>query len=660
MRQSQRRLFGYFDKEVNDLRHILSRREGERVDALLLTGDKERRIYTDAELLEDGVKVDGIGHVTFTPKEVEGYKRVRQAYDDLYVLVNKMLTDELKFGGYQMYFAKIMGRGGVSRGDTRIFVKTNEIEHTRPAINKAIDLRVGSKTNGAPVDLDSILGLGIDLNNKRVGFAKLRRPMSSGGKTRYTYALVDVDDTGGLIKAKGALEPDFAIDYRKGYVPKIAQANIRWIVEKPFKAVQNGIITDDTMIVRGFETESEARIFLAREQSKGKQMKAYATEVTDRWRGEPANREKVEFLDNALFHGAFVGDRRINAKFKVGLDGAEAERVSSFDALQRYADYVASYAPMHEFKQKLIKQFIDAAKSPDGSTMLQIKGRWDSEIVGSGEQATKLMAIQKWMRDVFSVPTTEEHIFSKFNDRMLGFLEKAIYSKTKGDVRTGFGGLRGLHHWMSTSHAAREPVSYLKSWTFDMMLGAFSWTQFFVQSAGMFIPASLHPLKAAAAMPKFLFYRTAQMFDNYADMAKAAKVVGINSKEASTFLHAWHRSGIPDSILENADFGHYAGVHGAYYSKSMLNTVREKSRVFYNQGEINNRLFSFTVAFDDLAKKNKWNLLKPLSERQIQEVTKEALRLGTNMTAGNKAKWQDGIFGLPTQFWHTMRTLSTV
>jgi hypothetical protein len=191
----------------------------------------------------------------------------------------------------------------------------------------------------------------------------------------------------------------------------------------------------------------------------------------------------------------------------------------------------------------------------------------------------------------------------------------------------------------------------MKSVTFDLMLGMFNPAQFFVQSAGMAIPATLRPLEAATALPEFMYLRGAMHFGDYTKAGEAAKSVGLNSAKMKTMLHALDKSGIPQSILENADFGHYAGTHGAYYSPSMFNTMRDKSRMFYNHGELNNRLFSFVIAFNKKAKDNKWDLTKKLNSQQIQEVVQEALRIGTNMTAGNKAKWQDGVLGMPTQFW---------
>jgi hypothetical protein len=652
MRQQQRRLFGYFDKDIRKLRKQLRRtgkEAGPEVDALLLTGDRLQKFYTTEEL-KAGVSVDGIGLVTFKDSQIDAYTRVRKGYDDLYILANRMQADELTFGGYEAFAAKYTDGASASK-DIQVFAKTNAIEYVKPRIKAAMDLRASSATKGNPLSLDSVSDLGDGLNKHKYGFVKMRTPLEQGDGAKYTYALVDVDDFGDFSKVRGANKIDQVLDYRTGYVPKMAYENIRWIVEAPKLTKIDGVEISDTRILRGFETESEAKIYVDQLKSKDPDSKAYHQEVNTKWRSNSANKEKSEFLDNRLFRGAFVGHRFDNAKFRVGLDGHEATRVSSFDALQRYADYVAAYAPMHEFKQAMISQFLSTAKNNDGSSMLAIRGRWDSQLSGSGDAYLKVKAVQDWMKTVFAVPTTEEQYFTKITDRLLKTLERAIYDVPKGVQRPRTDALKGLHHWIGTSKSASDPVSYMKGITFDLMLGAFNPAQYFVQSAGVFIPATLKPLQSITAIPEFMFIRTAMHSKDYKAVAAASKSMGYNPKKMYAMLHAWHRSGIPDSILENADFGHYAGTQGAYYSPSMMNRVRDKSRMFYNAGELNNRLFSFTVAFNEQAKKNKWDLTKTLNDAQINEVVKEGLRIGTNMTAGNKAKWQDGILGLPTQFW---------
>lgn len=649
LRQQQRRVFGYFDKEVTKIRRNLSGLEQEDLHKLLLTGDRKQVIFTEEEL-RAGVQVDGIGLISYGEESIKSYKRLRQAFDDLYVLVNKMQVDELKFGGYEMFFGKLTDSKGVTT-PVRVFGKTNKIAFTPPKngyeknISAALDFRVGSATKGEPVALNSIGDLKARLDSRQSGFIELRHPFRTSDGKQYSYAIVDVDQLG---TARGANQIDTVLDYRRGYVPKLAQENVKWIVERPMNRFVDGHKVADSKIVRGFETESEADIFLAQLKASGKKGTYRKQELTKDWRNDVRNREKSEFIDNSMFRGAFVGHREENGKFRVGLDGREAARMSSFDSLQRYADYVAAYVPMHLWKQAMIKRFLDSTKLDKS---LKILGRWDAPLNGTGNDYVNLKAMQDYMKSVFAVPTTEELMFSKLTDGALRMLERAIYNVKKGKQRPFTEPLRALHHKIATSPGSRDPISGLKSISFDLMLGAFNPAQFFVQSAGMAIPMTLDPINAMKAIPEFSFMRGAVHMEDYLEAAKASKKLGMNPTKMKTMLHAWHRSGIMDSILENADFGHYAGTHGAYYSPSMLDSLRQRSRMFYNAGEMNNRLYSFIIAFNKKAKDGAWDLTKPLNSDQLNEVIKEALRINTNMTAANKAKWQDGWLGMPTQFW---------
>jgi hypothetical protein len=60
---------------------------------------------------------------------------------------------------------------------------------------------------------------------------------------------------------------------------------------------------------------------------------------------------------------------------------------------------------------------------------------------------------------------------------------------------------------------------------------------------------------------------------------------------------------------------------------------------------------AFIMAFERKAAEKKWDLTKPLNDVQVNEIVQESFRLGMNLGAGNKAKWQEGVMGLVTQFW---------
>jgi hypothetical protein len=255
------------------------------------------------------------------------------------------------------------------------------------------------------------------------------------------------------------------------------------------------------------------------------------------------------------------------------------------------------------------------------------------------------------MKSTFAVPKTEESSMIGFANQIGMALDKFIWDRAAGTQRGLLGKMLQVPQRALLGRKwATNPVTMVKSATFDLMLGVFNPVQFFIQSSGMFIPFHLHPLTGTKIIPQFMTLRTLAGADA-STVGGVARSMGMNGEEFQTLWHAWHRSGVPDSILENADFGHYLGTQGAYYSPDMLRAIRDRSRIFYNQGELNNRMYGFVMAFNRTAEKNGWDLTKRLTDVQIQEVNQEALRLGINFGAGNRARWQEGILSIPTQFW---------
>jgi hypothetical protein len=654
LRQQQRRIFGYFDREVKGVKKKLSGDEQLRVDKVLLSGDRLQKRFSDIEL-RDGVNVDGIGHIRLNEKEIGAYNRMRDLYDSGWIELNKMRADELTFAGYKMAYAKWIDADGKVIKDIKILPKTSDVKFTVPVnraqnkIGSVIDMRRGSPTKGMPVaintihDLDSLLGKG------KLGFTELAEMIHMGDGSTYKYALFDTDRLGTLTDIRGVHNIDNALDYRKGYIPKLVEEQVRFVVLRPAEVISDGVKIGDSRMLRGFATESEAEIYLAQLRAKDPTDVAYKQELDAGWMSR--NPDKMQIIDNRLFRGAFTGHRFEDGSFRIGLDGHEAERVSSYQSMQRYADFVAAYAPMHQFKQAMIKRFIKDVE--DSGSSLAIPYKWDSEVSGSTKEAQRLRALQDQMKATFGVPTSDEARFNRFQNAIATAFERMVWTKDGKRFKSKAASWlpEKLHNWTLTSRAFRDPTAALRGGTFNLMLGSFNPAQLVVQTGGMLIPATTHPLLAMRSIPQFLYSRVAMHFTDLNAAGEAAKAVGLNGAKMKTMLHAWHRSGIPDSVLEQADFGHYAGTHGAYYSPSMINSIAESGRIFFNHGELNNRLFSFIMAFERKAGEHAWDLSKPLKDNQINEVVQEAFRIGMNLGAGNKAKWQDGITGLITQFW---------
>lgn len=676
LRQQQRRIFGLFDKPLRRIKLRLSllgrlmsldSTSRSNVEALLMHGDDVQKRFKDSELL-DGITVPGLGYHKFTPREVESYNEMRDLYDDLWRIANKMQVDELNFGGYSQFYVRTLDTSDPTKFVMqRVYAKARNEDfiHSVPAtretpIKAAVDL-----DSGLPVKLDSVPNLQKNLESGKVAFVRLKDDVSIDGES-YGYGLVNLRRTGNYDEAVNAFPVGpIALDYRKGYVSKLAGERVSHLAIVPNNLKKDGLdLSGEYKVLRGFKSGREAEIWVRKFIAENPDKPAPQVETLIAMRHSPDKRltELADTVDNQLFRGAFVGHREESSRFLIGTEGREVLRVDPFTSMQRYADFVATNYPMHEWKQAQIKRFLDmsrktdAAGNPSGGSWLDIPTRWDSKLDPAASNYRELKALQDNMRVMFSVPTSEEQLFNRLQRQIVTGFDRLLWDTAAGGTRFGPRAskvIEGMRETAAQSKALSEPGQALKGLTFDLMMSFLNLRQWFIQSSGMFIPTVLHPMEAARHFPSFLFLRTAQAIaTDVKGFSKLARAVGLNPKEAEMMLRAWHKSGIPQSILENADFGFYHGTHGAYYSRPMMHEIRNKMRFFYDSGELNNRGFSFTMAYWRKIKQNKWNPSKPLNDEQLAEVVQEALRLNTNMSPANAAKWQNvPIVNLKTQFW---------
>jgi hypothetical protein len=676
IRQQQRGLFGKLSGQVGTIQktmrtgpwwRVVRMDEGVPVDALINTGDRLGKVFSESEL-KSGVQVDGHGLITFNQRQIDAYHAMRDLYDDYWMLADNMQARQLRFDGNSRFHVRLYDSEGKPQGVVPAFGKAREqdLQYSIPTVGKNKIVQSIDAETGEVIDLSKMSTLESDLNSRKKAFVKLQKTIVQGNGDHFDHLLVDVQSIGELKTVKQARDITSVMDYHPGYSPRITHEPVNFIIERPRTLRKNGVEIQDTIIDRAFGSRMEAEIYrdtlIAKrvakvteaggDVSKLDHSDILLTAVNDGWRKNPANKEKADFLDGQLFSGAFVGNRHPHGRLKIGLDGHKAEQISSFEAARRYADFLGSYYPSAEYKSALIRKFLKSAKNEDGSTMLQISSDWTSPIISKSSPYFKeVEAVQNWMMSTFAVPRSEESAMMGFANQLGQAMDKYIWDRAAGSKRPILGTLlQAPQRALLGARWSGSPVTAIKSITFDMMLGMFNPVQYFIQSSGMFIPFHLHPLTGAKITPQFLALRTLSGA-GMETVGKLAKSMGLNGEEFQTLWHSWHRSGVPDSILENADFGHYLGTKGAYYSPSMMRSMRDKSRMFYNAGELNNRMYAYVMAFNRMADKHGWDLTKRLSDTQIKEVNQEALRLGINFGAGNRARWQQGIMSIPTQFW---------
>lgn len=646
-------------------RKLMGNNEVQRVDAVLMKGDELQTTFSDSHLAMHGVETS-LGMIRLNAREIQAYKDTRDLYNSLWRMLNDMRRKDLRFSGQSAFRVNHVSKDG-SITKINVFGRADEIGASAPLEKDLFknDVRarhVIDARTGDVVDTTMLIDLEKDLAAGRRAFVKLKDNFIQGDGKHYTYILVDVEKSNGIRRAKQAREiPEQVLDYRDGYVPKLISDPINFVVHEEGSLIRNGVEVRDTRVLRGFKNRAEAEAFVNQQQAKllDKVGGPVQNGPKENWTIESldetyrrSNPDKMEFINQNMFHGAF-GGARTDGTFKIGLDGRAATRQSAYESLRRYADFVARNAPMHEYKSAMIKRFLNSVKHPAGNQAeLDVPWDWTSKITMShaDPRYRGAAAMQDWMRATFAVPSTEERVFQKFTRDLAYTLDRAIYKDRLGTKRWGAKVPEYLQSKLLSSKWAKDPFQAAKGFTFDMMLGMFNPAQLFVQSAGMAVPLSLHPIESALATPKFLALRSLWQMSNMDDAARVAKAMGQSENEFKVLWSAFRRSGIPDSVIENADFGHYITTQSGYYSVDMWSKIKESGRIFYSAGELNNRSFAWTLAYERMMKEHGWSRLKHLTDQQLLTINEEALRLGMNMTQANRAAWQSGPLALPTQF----------
>lgn len=631
-----------------------------RVNAVLMRGDLNEKTFSETELI-NGVDTD-LGRIKLTENEREAYFGMRILYDELWHWLNATRRKDRIFEGQSTFIAQYVDKKGVSH-DVPLFAKarSEDIKFTIPDINGKKSATVIDAATGLPIELRKVPDLERKLGNRSKGFVTLSEPFHTSDGRVFRHMLVDVDVVGELKQARQAKPiPEVVLPYRKGYVPKLVADPIYHVVQATERSIVNGVQELDSRTIRGFVSNKEAHAFIKQADiaaaAKGvapEDLPSRKMVVQSLNRDFAAqNKDKLDFLTDQLFKGAFAGNRT-DGEFKIGLEGKEAARMSAFESIQRYNDYVARHVPMHSFKQGMIRRFLNSAIGNDGQSMLENPADWTSKLQynRAPEKYYAAKSMQDWMMATFAIPTTEESGFQVLTHTLANMLDGAIFKDEIGTKRVGASLAIRAQKKLLSSRWAADPWQAAKSLVFDMYLGMFNPVQLLVQSAGMAIPFSLHPVESAAALPKFMVLRTLFSMRTADEAATVAKAMGLNGAEFKTMFNAFRRSGVADSILQHSDFGHYVTNNRGYYSPGMWEQLKQNGRLFYNMGELNNRTFSWTVAYERLVKQGKIRRTGVLSDKEVMDITNEGLRLGMNMTQANRAKWQTGILALPTQFW---------
>lgn len=199
-------------------------------------------------------------------------------------------------------------------------------------------------------------------------------------------------------------------------------------------------------------------------------------------------------------------------------------------------------------------------------------------------------------------------------------------------------------------HRVSDPSQFFKNVAFHTKLGLFNPVQFFLQAQSVAhvvaIEGPVRGIRAAGAAAYTTILHRAGDPGIIKAAAKHAKTWGYKTTDHfEESYNALKRSGW-DRV------GRDIGVRGDFLEEQVVTgkfgQALEAGTVFFNKGEQFSRNTAWHSAYQ------RWreaNPTKAFDDVGIQEVLKRADLLTANMTAASKARWQEGVWSIPTQFF---------
>lgn len=576
------------------------------VDEVLLAGDQftdqlgnKGKVYT-VEELRGGV----VNGVRLNDAQIETYFNVRNLYDELHHIRNVATRRHLVAQGFQEVRL---------RGDTPAIGRVHSKEGAVGVVNTQGRVTVYDEVEDAAVTISGDMLDDVYTNQNKV-LAKLQQPVEKGEIGKFDLVLVDKNKVGDL--------PEQVLNYRPGYVPKTDKAS-RWFVKEMRDETVNGKLVRNASVstVRKFATKAEA----------------------DRWIKTQKNTNLVVLPDRGLEQqitgssqlgsgaGLYTGARAAE-DIPYGFDGLPAERLNTYESLVNNLQNLERLVTRDQWRMGMQQKWVNSAKAAG----FDIDVYEPALIPDTDPRGVGLRRMAEQI-DIWSgFPSRSELKWDGLVTSAMEWMTRKWPESANAVAKVGV--------------AARDtnPISFVRSTTFRLLLGMFSPVQLWVQAQGAALAFSLHPLRAARAVPIQMAMSAAQLLGKDSRLGKStlAKLAGLSTDEFTALETAWKRTGYKDSLYNIADYS--AASRGASVIGDQLGRMADKTAIFYRMGESVNRRLSFTIsALNMRAQKGSFKF----TDAELKRVMSDANHMMLDLSNANAAQFQRGLVSIPTQFF---------
>lgn len=497
---------------------------------------------------------------------------------------------------------------------------------------------------------------------------ELWQPVSIGGK-EYQHVAVNPS----IVKE---LPIDEVIPYRAGEFKRVYDAPyfIRITADKEIDGVMTKVkmahrtadnITDAKKYIAAFNEVADAYKNGTLTLEKAAKMQAYGWQPDDLMEAftsgrfgenftirEYPNRMDDDYLDTMKHTGGSTFTQKRGDQV-LDIYGKDTNTLSPVDSLAAEISNTSFMVPMTEWRDVAVHRWYNTVKDvlpPEAQNMPAEKAFYymvnnKHGYIGSDQRNLFAQRVQDYVLNEVSVVSKEEETWAA---NMRYFSEK-LEGATGGKLPITGAELRQAN-----------PVEFARAITFHGFLGGMNLVQAVMQGMNAVNAVVVSPLHGAVAVKNAIPLRMALMSDREDVWRHVAKAASLGVGDVDDFVEtvkAIRRSGILDGINSTSMYGAETGKFGLF--NNVTRTAGGISAMPFNRGEEFSRIVSFDIARREFKKANKdidWK-----SDAALNQIIKRQDDLTHNMTTANRAKWQQGLMSIPTQFMaYTMKfTLNT-
>lgn len=597
-------------KAVNLAYKGLNKQSKQKIEDVMYYGDEVGDAnlsdsYTLKQLIEEGVPTVN-GKVYLNEKEIRAYYGIRMVKNEEHRLLDKAYANQLRFQGFQ--HVPVRSNGKLRPGFGK---PLNEIPNVKKIYN-------GITRQGEPIT------------------PALRKSVEEGQLVPVRFKQdVNLDDglyQYGLMPKKN-LRPiqdgDQVLNKPKHYMSRYRKNAFYFVRSHRPTQMKNGAPdVNHTQAERYFDNNTDAEVWAAQE--------------TDRTgilhQAHPDRAFTSPELENhqLLSIGGSIGSARSSRDILLGLEGAATERVSMTEALQRSIQQTANIVPMNSIRMDMQARWMKSA-----DPFLKTPGDFNSEfdftkiIQGSAEHLDAV-ASRDYIKDIMRIPTDSEATYARTIERVAQWMEGKVY--IPDGVRKSI-----------LNISQKDPFGAMRAAAFHPLLGWFNPAQLLVQAQSAAVAISLNPELFPRIFPRYMAMRAAA-FTNGSDevLRRTAKVF---LQDPDDFIHtfrAFEQTGFRQSLRSNADFD--AASQGFGVDKGSVRRTADAGLWAFREGELFGRMYSWLWAREDMIKKGAVARGTAISMKAVDKISEDAIKHMLNLNRTNRARWQKGLWSVPTQF----------